>query len=376
MSTEVTCVICGKKKMHPPSRAAGRKTCGMDCLVEYRKRNGNSGIEADRGVAFINAMQGPCPTCAAMFRSKHKKKYCSMKCHTSSSEFQIRIRAQAESINSTKRVAAGISNGERLSLLCLQCGEQFFVRTADRNNRWCTRSCWRKYLSDRFDRWVANPQEIALPQCFDEFLSQTEIPCLVDGCNWVGLSLGHHVNFAHGIGAAEFKERAGFNRNTGLIGSELAKYLSIAGQGRMAQRMTDGFIPSGYKGKPGIAPTSPSLEAREHAAKARALKLASYVPDPEKCIKCRMCGTPVMQPAMGWKNYCNKKCRSQWLGRKQHELTCDQCGMAFLGSQNQKRRAGRGEPVCCSLDCRSKRNVGIAIQCRRDAIAANKEAAK
>ena len=52
---------------------------------------------------------------------------------------------------------------------------------------------------------------------WDEFLAQESLPCIVDGCDWIGDNLSIHANHAHGITADELKESLGFNRHSGLI---------------------------------------------------------------------------------------------------------------------------------------------------------------
>lgn len=76
-----------------------------------------------------------------------------------------------------------------------------------------------------FDRWVANPEGMALPQCYDEFLDREELACVVEGCDWKGKSLTLHMNQAHGVRADEFKRAAGFNLSTGVIAKPLAESL-------------------------------------------------------------------------------------------------------------------------------------------------------
>jgi hypothetical protein len=58
-----------------------------------------------------------------------------------------------------------------------------------------------------------------MPCSYDEFLSQTELPCLVKGCDWVGRNLSQHCNAIHAIKADDLKALAGFNRNTGVVGA-------------------------------------------------------------------------------------------------------------------------------------------------------------
>jgi hypothetical protein len=96
---------------------------------------------------------------------------------------------------------------------CAYCGND-----APRKRKFCNDFCRRRYFAERFDRFIANPEDIALPQNFDEFLNRDELPCLIQGCDWVGVKLGQHINIAHGITQEKFKEMVGFNRTTALMG--------------------------------------------------------------------------------------------------------------------------------------------------------------
>ena len=81
-------------------------------------------------------------------------------------------------------------------------------------------------MAKRFDRWIANPQTLALPQAYDEFLTGEELPCLVEGCNWRGQWLSLHMNYTHGVPADEFKRAAGFNLKSGIISGPMREALA------------------------------------------------------------------------------------------------------------------------------------------------------
>ena len=119
-------------------------------------------------------------------------------------------------------------------------------------------------MAKRFDRWIASPKNMYSPQCYDEFMTQEELPCLIEGCDWVGVHLGLHVNQAHGIAARDFKRATGFNYGTGLVGIELHKIMSNRAQNQVVPTPPEGFgggIPRDYT----------SLEGIEHRKKAWAL---------------------------------------------------------------------------------------------------------
>lgn len=143
---------------------------------------------------------GPCPTCRNTFQSKTKgKRFCSLECYTKSEELLSRL---------AKNNAAKAKEWK-----CHYCDED-----APRKRKFCNDFCRRRFFAERFDRFIANPEVIALPQNFDEFLSRDELPCLIEGCDWVGVGLSHHVNFCHGIEPDSFREMVGFNRTTALMG--------------------------------------------------------------------------------------------------------------------------------------------------------------
>lgn len=242
---------------------------------------------------------GPCPTCGKRFESRRPKTFCSLSCYMDSPRF--------EEVRDEARAKAGIGRAEREgafradnTLACLGCGEDFYAPPA-RKKKFCKHSCYRSYMADRFDRWVASPERIALPQNFDEFLAQAELPCLVDGCGWTGHNLSQHMNYAHGIPADEFKRAAGFNITTGVISASLSDTLAAshasngsALRGRRPPEDARDHM-TGYK----------SLEGREHARKARLL--ASGGP----LRICVGCGEQFTQSTpFGRAKYCSRDCRS------------------------------------------------------------------
>jgi len=139
-----------------------------------------------------------------------------------------------------------------------------------------------------------------LPQCYDEFMIQNELPCLIDGCDWVGKHLSVHVNEAHGIKAEDFKRAAGFNLSTGLVGLELHE--------RLVERaiQIDQLIPFWDVSFPDRKISSYySKEGREHHKKAMAL-LGN---GPQR--NCHGCGKVFRQSTpCGHAKYCTIECRT------------------------------------------------------------------
>lgn len=310
--------------------------------------------------------RGPCPTCGEMFRSRRSAKiFCSMKCYTASPAFKTMVRNNwAAAIrnghhSNQTMTAAGVKTYEefvRLNTLpCDECGKPYYAPPAKRR-KFCSTLCRRRWFAKRFDRWVANPEEIALPQNFDEFLSQNELPCLVKGCDWVGRSLSNHMNQRHGVPAAEFKRAAGFNLKSGIISADLQEILSA--------RENVGVGLSNYpRPEPMLMPPRTrhyhSLEAKEHAAKARALLLAA---EPGPMRECHACGKEFQQSTpFGKAMYCTPECRDRFYHRQRAAIktpmTCAVCSKPFVGSLDQAKRNGRGLPVVCSNHCRQTLNA-------------------
>ena len=207
-----------------------------------------------------------CVGCGVIFvppKQYQQQRYCSRACYRRSSQL--------------KQHLASYRVFTQVTLTCEQCGVTFCRQRAEAQKptgkaRFCSQGCWRQYFAYRFDRWIANPEAIPLPHNYDEFLTQEELPCLIDGCDWKGKHLGIHVNHAHGIDAATFKKMAGFNHTTALATDETLRKLSDA------QQLHDRT--NFFQAAPDITDVSPMgayerrLEAREHQAKAIRLNAA------------------------------------------------------------------------------------------------------
>lgn len=198
---------------------------------------------------------GPCETCGKMFNSRIKgRKFCSMDCYTKSPRFGDQLK---------------LANEERArEWLCFNCGSE-----APRKRKFCDNFCRREFYAARYDRFIASPQEVVLPQGYDEFLMQDELPCLVQGCEWVGKNLGRHVDFAHGIPQEIFKALAGFNRSTALVGKETKMRASE----HMKRLLDEGIITDEDRYDLNLIdrskiPRETRLEGLEHMRKAQQLR--------------------------------------------------------------------------------------------------------
>ena len=250
-----------------------------------------------------------CPQCNEGFTTKYyDKMFCSMKCYVESDLYrEVRDKARRESIKA-RRSRAGLQS-EKLAWECLECGKKHSTRPS-RNRKFCNSTCYRKYMARRFDRWIASPQTIALPQNYDEFLTLEELPCLVEGCNWRGHNLSFHMNMAHGVQARDFKKAAGFNLKSGIISLPLQEAL------RGWQRKGTPFLIPGYPGAPWCSKPKSyhSLEGKEHRQKGLVLALESY----EGLLKvCQSCEKPYA--ATFWarhQKYCTAVCREAFYKRR------------------------------------------------------------
>ena len=254
---------------------------------------------------------------------------------------------QSTTLARAARQRAAMPSDERLSKPCLYCGMAVFCKPYQyRSKKYCSRRCFRAFMAERFDRWLANPESIALPQCYDEFLTQDVLPCLVEGCDWVGQHLGTHVNQAHGVTARNFKQLGGFNVGTGLVTPAISDALASR------PHLVNSLLPPDWVGHPPAPAPYHSLESREHASKSRTLAIALHVPT--QTITCRHCGAAVLQPYMGNQLYCSVACRTSWAQAHQRRLQaiCVVCGALFLASYAQTRRHEQGLPVTCSHVCR------------------------
>lgn len=285
---EYTCAECGSvfQSDGRGSLAANNAGRAVYCSKQCRNKRNN---------AQPGKHSGTCPICSKEFRSRRKAKvYCSLQCFMKGPEAIARLQAQ-------------IQNGKERRGKCIQCEKQ--LRKGQ--GRFCGKVCYRLYLSERFDRFIASPETIALPQNFDEFLSQEELPCIINGCEWKGLRLGHHCNMVHGIPVEELRRLAGFNRNTGLVAMAESRLISE----RAAEMYAEGKIGQAFiehraaiaSGDVDPSPQNPSnsLEATEHRRKAAAIQLLTVV---EKT--CKHCGKQFECAKISHnRKFCSVECR-------------------------------------------------------------------
>lgn len=302
---------------------------------------------------------GPCLTCNKMFWSKtRKKKYCSLKCCLSDPKTLERLKK----MNDDRLVARGFAPTGESVLSCLKCGAA--IPRKKKCRKFCGKQCHRAYYAERFDRWIASPEGLALPQNYDEFLLSEKLPCLVIGCDWEGESLAYHSNVVHGITADQLRELAGFNKTTGLVTSRLSKSLSERALGYIEKGILQpGDIDHCRQSTPKVIPLR--LEAKEHQHKALAVRRVQVS---DKVLPCLHCRTLVIQPVCGAQLYCDKKCRQAYYRTKarerKSELVCDYCGTAFKATPYQVKRKNAGNKVVCGIDCRCKMNMAACLASR------------
>lgn len=292
--------------------------------------------------------RGPCPTCGQLFYSRLPKRFCSLACYTKSPEFTATRQAATESAKRLRETRLGRST-DPTERVCLECGIHFFAQPSN-PKKFCSQTHYRLYLSKRFDRQIASPETMRLPQAYDEFLTLAELPCLIDGCQWRGQALSYHMNFAHGFTAAEFKRAAGFNLTTGVVSLPLHDALCARPHILGAQFGEIDLT------KPRQTKNYTSLESREHWHKAYALKGSEEGPQ----RICENCGRAFPQSTpFGLTKYCSTKCRSQFYEwrRAWPARSCAVCSTVFLPNTSQNRRAVRGKPITCSVRCRNILNL-------------------
>lgn len=339
-----------RKRERPAVRSCDWCECEYS-PQNYRQRFCSQACATLHGNAQKPHPCGPCETCGRPFHSRTPgKRFCSLDCYLGSDFFAALTWDNMRRLNPTMGVPR----------VCRQCGEEY---SRKRKAAFCGALCRRQYFAARFDRWIANPETIALPQNFDEFLDRDVLSCPVAGCDWEGENLSAHANFAHGIPAREFKKLCGFNLKTGLVGRETSKAMTD----RNHRMLADGVIQPGF---PADAPRSGpktdylSLEGKEHRKKAAACR-ERQPPPPRPPQLCRGCGVDVPQPVCGRQLYCTTQCRDRhYATRRVAEAVCAYCGGRFEANGQQARRTRQSLPVCCSLECRNKFNAVKALAAR------------
>jgi endogenous inhibitor of DNA gyrase (YacG/DUF329 family) len=253
-----------------------------------------------------------------------------------------------------ERNRAGLSLRKRglhlgSAIKCIQCGKEVWAKPSTKR-KYCSRLCYRRYLAGRFDRWIASPQRIATLQNYDEFLTQEELPCLVEGCNWRGMALGYHMNVTHGVPKDEFKRAAGFNLGTGVIAAPLSDAMAKGIEKRARAWAEKGFVPT----PPPLPLTNVcsyvSRESFEHRAKASILLFEQKGDQPQLCCGCEKSFVPNYQ--VGGQKYCTSKCRDQYYRRcgfesrriRRTARNCVGCGTLFVPLRQNRQ-------IWCSARC-------------------------
>lgn len=280
-----------------------------------------------RTAATRNRLTKPIPSnicqhCNKDFFSKTSKQFCNIECYTSSNKMKEHIKKISEkstgfeymSLESKNFLAE--KNRERAKLAwitinCLDCGNEI-NKIKSKKKKFCNIGCYRTYMAKRFDRFIANPQGMALPQCYDEFLDKTKLSCPFDECNWEGKHLSLHVNQTHGVTALDFKRAMGFNLSTGVISKDLASDLRNRDIVGVAANWSDKYLKEAWKNSSKIV-RYVSLEAREHQKKSR-IVLGENAGGLRTCVSC---GDEFVQSSIFGKTlYCSRRCRANYYNKK------------------------------------------------------------
>jgi hypothetical protein len=291
-----------------------------------------------------------------MFQSKTSKIFCSLSCYRNSEQFK------ANGTNNLAKIKAGATRKANalVTKQCLKCnGDISGTKFKMLKRKFCSSICYREYLAERFDRWIASPERIALPQNYDEFLCQEELPCLIDGCDWRGAMLSLHMNQAHGITSDEFKRATGFNLGTGVVSKPTHENL--------INREKTGIALNPPRTKPQGVLLVRKYRSKEHAEhQQKAIMLRNEELEENPLVKtCNGCGqlfeiTKVLSHA----KFCTTLCRDAYYKRIQKDqrnlkifpLHCACCNIDFMGNNWQKERSETGYDVTCSIRCRQRVN--------------------
>jgi hypothetical protein len=259
--------------------------------------------------------------------------YCSMNCYAASG-----LRAEIARRTLAHAVSIGAAPArDRPQVACAHCGEKREVKRSGIGRYWnfCNRVCQRAFYSARFDAFIGNPETIALPQNYDEFLDRTELRCPVDHCDWTGKGLSYHARLVHGIAADRFKMMLGFNLGTGLISKDLAAIFSD--RMRSAPDELKEARIAAMLFAPRVEPRSyVSAERIEHWRKSIALTPRIYRPCSERtkekiratkslrrrpieAIACKGCGT-MFRPKIRRGVCCSRRCTGLTSARLRAEL--------------------------------------------------------
>lgn len=175
-----------------------------------------SGVRGTRQVFYFK-----CRTCKKPFSStRPMRMFCSVKCRANHPTFKRFLKENLAIRNSR---SGPHRKGKETP--CPECAKPVYQRPGPRKQKFCGRVCYRAWYAKRFDRNIGAIDSVAQLSGYDEFLSGETLRCFQPGCSWEGHSLSHHMNYAHGIEAEALKEKAGFNKGTGVISATLARIL-------------------------------------------------------------------------------------------------------------------------------------------------------
>lgn len=321
--------------------------CAMSDLAEVLKRSNGT-----------LRVFGPCPTCGHRFESRDRKIFCSMVCYHRSDRFKeiVAERATRQTIPDPRS--------------CVYCGATFTTKPSSKR-KYCSKICQRRWFAERHDRWVANPQKIALPQAYDEFLSHNELSCIVEGCDWTGQNLSIHVNHVHGISADEFKELAGFNRHSGLVSAELSQTLRDRPYAHLRDNPEE--TASSLEKMREIAASKnidkpkggSRLEHREHSRKQLAERRAAASAVSYKCARCSSLFVKFgLKRNLKYCNTCKADAHYERAIAARFVLKCSRCGAEFRGNRLQRLRMEKGLNIFC-MCCRTITRKQQLVEIRR-----------
>jgi hypothetical protein len=282
-----------------------------------------------------------------MFQSrKPKKKFCSLEC-LRRSDYQNEMLRLEQTGQPTDQLKAG---RKILRNMCLNnCGRP----TKRLHKKFCGERCYREYLAERFDRWIASPGTFEELANYDEFLTQEELPCLLEGCGWTGQGLCWHMNFVHGVPAVEFKKLAGFNAQSSVMGKALQDQFKTSLARRMKIWANRGYLPGfndpeefkaalakGRKRKAATAKGQPPEERREtleHRAKAKILMLATHGSE----RTCRNCKGRFVQPHLVGRSayYCSDGCKADYIRWQQQSPAYKRRACEYQAARRKKQKA-------------------------------------
>lgn len=308
---DLQCSHCGSvfpgtyKQRWNQQKGLSSPYCSPACRLAASSQRSTAQALKEGKTLRKGVLAGPCKKCGAMYQSRIDKSFCSIDCYVTSDQFRA-MQSQHWSLSADVRAKIAASNRTGSMVPCLECGEEFYRKKGQANTRkFCGKTCYRSYMAKRFDRWMANPENMALPQCYDEFLDSQSLRCVVDGCTWEGAHLTIHINQAHGLPSAEFKRATGFNLGTGVISRPLAESLQSRPLRGVAANYYGDPIPAALAARRASPSRYVSLESREHQKKARVL----MGPGPSRA--CRCCGGTFNQSSPAGRTlYCSVRCRT------------------------------------------------------------------